>query len=198
MNKITLLPKWVFPSTIPSVYDTESGTCLEMTAKVYGAMRELQEGYKEFVEEINKAITEFIEKTNQDQEEFENKINKIMHDYIIKIDEKIKIQDKQIEDTITYIKENISEAISSIIVEMRENGELSDVILEGLTGIEETLEVINTTIENMTTRISDLENNFSETIIETNAKIAELENKTIIFGYDEVTKTLNIAYKEVE
>ena len=60
MNKITLLPKWVFSGTTPSVYDTESGTCIEMTAKVYNAMRELQTSYNEFADEINTTITEYL------------------------------------------------------------------------------------------------------------------------------------------
>lgn len=173
MGKITLLPHWVLPDTLPSVYDSQSGTALEMVAKVYGAMRTLQEEYNSFADNVNNEITNFINSVNKDQEEFENKINKIMHDYIIKIDEKIKIQDKQIEDTIVYIKENISASVKTILAEMSKNGELSDVVIEALTNVENTLSDVNTTIEDMITRMDSIESNLSDT----NVRITEVEEE---------------------
>ena len=74
MSRINLLPNWMLPDSIPSVYDTQSGSFQEMVAKVYGAMRELQLDYKSFVNEINKSITEFTESTDQDQEKFKEDI----------------------------------------------------------------------------------------------------------------------------
>lgn len=52
------LPRWLLPSSVPSVYDTESATCLEQTAKVYGAMRQLIEEYNEFSAAQEKAFNE--------------------------------------------------------------------------------------------------------------------------------------------
>ena len=52
------LPKWLLPSSIPSVYDTESATALEQTAKVYGAMRQLIEEYNAFSESLESAFNE--------------------------------------------------------------------------------------------------------------------------------------------
>lgn len=125
MNKVTLLPKWILPDTLPSVYDTQSGTAVEMVAKVYGAMRTLQTEYNSFVDEVNKTITNFINSTNQDQECFKNKITKIMHDYIIKIDEKIKMQDLVIDNAIKYMKENITITSREVITEAIKNNEIN-------------------------------------------------------------------------
>ena len=109
MQKITLLPKWVFSGTTPSVYDTESGTCIEMTAKVYNAMRELQTSYNSFVDEINSTLTEFINTTNADQEEFKEHIDKIMHDYISMLDDKINMLETE---TINEVTEFINQSLN--------------------------------------------------------------------------------------
>lgn len=141
MHKINLLPKWVLPGTRPSVYDTESGSALEMVAKVYGAMRTLQETYNEFADEVNKTILEFMDSTTKDQECFKANLTEIMHNYIRKIDEKIKMQDLVINkhneamvDAINYMKENIVETTTRII----ESGEVDDYlyqVLENVTNI---------------------------------------------------------------
>lgn len=124
MNRINLLPNWQLPDSIPSVYDTQSGSFQEMVAKVYGAMKDLQLDYNKFAEEINKTITEFINSTNQDQEQFKECINKIMHDYIIKIDEKIKMQDLTIDVGINYMKDNIKVTTTDVLNEFLANGDI--------------------------------------------------------------------------
>ena len=163
MNKITLLPKWIYPNTIPSVYDGESKTCLDMTAKVYGAMRNLQEEYNLFVDEINKCITDFIESGNKEEEEFEARLTKIIHDYIHALDLKVINQDRTIEESIVYIKENLSEGIKQVLNDMKESGELAEVVVDSIE------EVINRiyTLEN---RVSECENRFIPT------KTSELDN----------------------
>lgn len=60
-----MLPLWVLPPTLPSVYDSESFTSLEMTAKVYGAMRELIKEYNEFATSLNANINKFMEETDE-------------------------------------------------------------------------------------------------------------------------------------
>lgn len=121
MSRINVLPNWMLPDSIPSVYDTQSGSFQEMVAKVYGAMRELQLDYKSFVNEINKSITEFTESTDQDQEKFKENIIKIIHDYIKMIDEKIKMQDLKIE-------KELAGAIEELLNELVKSGELENII----------------------------------------------------------------------
>ena len=144
MNRIPLLPHWVITDKYPAFYDVESATAVEQTSKLYGKMQELIEDYNKYVDEINKTITEFIDGTNSDQEEFKNQITKIMHDYIAMIDEKIKQQDQVIKDNITYIKENIVQGVTNVINQMKESGELD--------------EIITNAFNDLNTRVIELEN----------------------------------------
>lgn len=125
IEKIKLLPNWVITDKYPAFYDTESATAIEQTAKLYGAMRELQESYNKFVASVNTTITAFINDVNADQEEFECKITKIVHDYIAMLDEKIKQQDQVIEDSIIYVKNNIEESATEIINQAITNGKIA-------------------------------------------------------------------------
>lgn len=172
MHKVTLLPKWIMPGTFPSVYDTDSGTCIEMTAKVYNAMRNLQTEYNEFVEAVNKTIVDFINDTNADYEAFKCQINKLVHDYIRMLDDKVKMQDlylkesidnqnetiaaaiedqnNLIDETIVYIKNNLVDSIKSVIDEMRTNDEFNEVVLEVLEDLTNTILTYNATDESLT------------------------------------------------
>lgn len=134
-DRIKLLPNWCITETHPAFYDTESKTAVGQTAKLYGAMKELQEDYNKYVNEINETIIAFINDANADQEEFINSINKIMHDYIAMIDEKIKMQDNVIEENITYIKENMINGLQEILNQMIESGELEESILNTFEGL---------------------------------------------------------------
>ena len=110
MSRINALPNWMLPDSIPSVYDTQSGSYQEMVAKVYGAMKELQLDHNKFAEEINKSITEFTESTNQDISKFKEDITKIMHDYIMMIDTKITMLDTEVTNEVQdFINQAIAE-----------------------------------------------------------------------------------------
>ena len=78
MNKrLSPLPKWVLTDTRPAIYDVESATCVEQTAKVYAKIQELVNDYNLFVDEVNTCIEKFMNDTNADYECFKNEINKI-------------------------------------------------------------------------------------------------------------------------
>lgn len=124
MHKVTLLKRWILPGTRPSVYDTESGTALEMVARLHGEMETLQKTYNEFVDDVNKTITEFINDTEADMECFKAHIDEVMHNYIEMIDEKIKLQDSVIDNAVKYMKDNLSETAVNIITEMSKTGEI--------------------------------------------------------------------------
>lgn len=124
IDRIKLLPHWCITDKHPAFYDTESVTVIEQTARLYAAMRTLQEDYNKYVDEVNKVIEEFINTSNADQEEFENKITTIVHNYIEMLDEKIKIQDKEIEEFGLYMKNNIESTANGLIKEMLASGEI--------------------------------------------------------------------------
>lgn len=149
MGRINVLPKWVLPGTRPSVYDTESGTALEMVAKVYGAMKQLQMDYNAFADEINKTISDFINDTKADYECFKNKINKIMHDYIRMIDDKIKEQDLKIANAVEYMKTNIMVSLEELYKEMYESGEFDEMVLNTFNELDKRFKALDKRVKSL-------------------------------------------------
>lgn len=159
MDKVTLLPKWILPDNIPSVYDMESGTIPEMVGKVYGAMRELQVKNNSFVDEINKIITDFINKSEKDNQKFVNEMTKTIHEYIEFLDGKVKDQDKIIADAVSFMKINLATSVAELVASMKDSGELDEVVLNAFNNLE--------------TRMLAVENKIKYTH----------ENETITFGF---------------
>lgn len=122
--RLTILPRWVLTSRRPAFYDTESLSAIEMVAKLYGAMRELQEDYNSYTEELTKTINDFTDEMNTDMNGFKAHIDGVMHDYIEMIDEKIKLQDSVIADAVKYMKNNIVETTSNLIAELSQSGQI--------------------------------------------------------------------------
>lgn len=145
--KIQYLPHWVLTDLQPAFYDTESGTVLQQTAKIYGKIQELINTYNDFVTQVNRYISEFEEGIIKDFNCFQNCMIKTMNDYIETIDTKINLQDTNIEnkfeiqdtliankfneqdskidDAINYMKNNIVETTTNIINQAIENGDIT-------------------------------------------------------------------------
>lgn len=82
------LPKWNL-TLCPPLYDTASKSPIEMTAQVYGKMRELVEEYNKFSSELEKAFEDYTYNTTSNMEEFKNNITCIMQSYIESVDSKL-------------------------------------------------------------------------------------------------------------
>lgn len=165
--KYPLLPRWVLTNPLPAFYEIESTTSVQMTAKLYKYIQGFTDDYNKFAEEINKAISDHINEVNADQECFEAKITKIIHDYIITIDSKIEHQDREIQEAIVYIKDNLEASIVTVINEMKENGELSEEIIK--------------VFDNLAERVTNLENTKMKIIYDETNESIYFEN-TIIEG----------------
>lgn len=145
MYKFTDLPDWCLTGQKPAFYDTESATAIEQTAKLYGAIKTLIEESEKAINEIDKACKDFKTGVINDQETFKEDINTIMHNYIAMIDEKVKTQDKVIEENITYIRENITDGVDQILTEMKESGELDEIIGDTLDGLDTRVDTLENT-----------------------------------------------------
>ena len=126
------LPLWIMNQNKPSVYDSESATAIEMVGKVYGAMQELIDEYNSFATNCNKLIEDFTSGALKDAETFRTALRQEFQDFIDVVNLKIMSQDKKISDLSNYVKNNIAGVINDIIAEMKENGELSDDIIDSL------------------------------------------------------------------
>lgn len=124
------LPHWVITDRLPAIYDHESGTAIEQTAKVYGAMNELIDEYNKFVDHINETVEAFINNTNGDYEIFKVAIRQEFQDFIDVVNLKAKSQDNVINNAVLYMKANLGVTIGEMISGMRESGELNEVIVE--------------------------------------------------------------------
>jgi hypothetical protein len=180
-----VLPRWCITHQGPAFYDTESATAVEQTAKVYGAMQELINEYNEFVSKIETEINDFEASTNKNYDEFTTRITKIIHDYIKMIDEKIKLQDVKINESIVFIKDNLEVSIKTILEEMSTNGELDSIILSSLSSIESSIESVNSELTSMKETYDNQINTLINDVSELQAKINVIyneESESLIIG----------------
>ena len=104
-----LLPKWCLPFPVPSVFDTDSATVIEQTARVYGAMQKLIEEYNSFAESTNKNISEFTEAEQAAREKLEEDVFKIYRTFQCEIND--------------HIVKNLAETVSRALDDGLKNGE---------------------------------------------------------------------------
>lgn len=138
------LPHWTLTQKRPSIYDTESATAVEQTAKVYGAMQELIDEYNDFVDKLNAEIEAFETSTNQDIECFKTTMTELQTNFIECIDTKIAKQDKEIADAVSFMKDNLGQYVVQVIDEMKTNGELSEAIMNAFNNMELRVSAIET------------------------------------------------------
>ena len=119
------LPYWVLTDLQPAFYDSESGTVLQQTSRVYAKLQEALNEFNNYAKQINTYITEFENGIISDFECFKNCIIKTMNDYIESIDMKVNIQDTRISEAIEYMKDNIVATATSVINQAIENGNLN-------------------------------------------------------------------------
>ena len=71
-----LLPKWALVTQPTAIYDLESVTPLQQTARVYGAMQEMIREYNTFADLINKEISEFVGSSEVEIQNFKESVEK--------------------------------------------------------------------------------------------------------------------------
>lgn len=180
MIRIPQLPKWCLTNALPAFHDYESLTAVDQTARLYATMQGLIDDYNKFASEVNTTIETFINDLNGNQEEFENKITKLVHDYIAMLDEKIKMQDKEIEDAVLYMKDNISNSITEIIAQMKEMGEFDEAVLNAIDGVGTRMTTLETSMTNAENRILNLENSNVKLIYDSESESLNFENVEVI------------------
>lgn len=113
------LPKWRLTNKFPAFYDTESGSAIEQTAKVYGAMQELINEHNEFIVELTKQFNNFKGETGVEIDQFKTSVTELLENYIKTVDSKLTQQDLNISN----IDKKIDEMPSKLVIEQVYNGE---------------------------------------------------------------------------
>lgn len=122
---INKLPHWVITNQSPSFYETESGTVLEQTAKIYKKMNELIDSYNSMADELNAKINEYVVLRDEDQKEFEIAINQIIHDFTRLVETELKDQDTQIKNAVDYMTTSIQDSVSEALMKLVEDEKIT-------------------------------------------------------------------------
>ena len=105
------LPHWVLTSKRPAFYDSESGSSIEQTAKVYGAMNELIDEYNKFVDNVNKNIDDFEKGIINDNEVFAVGLRQEFQDFIDVIE--LKMNDAE-----NFMKANLQQSADKYLADI--------------------------------------------------------------------------------
>ena len=120
--QISKLPHWVLTDSQPAFYDTESGTTIQQTARVYAKVQELTTTYNEFIARINQYISDFENGIIESFESFKNCVIETMNEYIRSIDQKIISQNTEIAEAIKYMKDNLEQSVNDLFFEAVRDG----------------------------------------------------------------------------
>lgn len=130
------LPKWVLTNPRPSVYDSESATAIEQTAKLYGAMQELIDDYNKFVEGVNNSMREFESNASKNYEEFTVGLRQEFQDFIDAVEIKIELLDNSLrgvsaEVAMQTVKKAIADGTIRLAEQYDEATESYSIVLTG-------------------------------------------------------------------
>lgn len=208
------LPHWHITNKFPTLFDLETATVIEQTAKIYGAMNELIDDYNKYVDALNDSFENFKKAHDGDDELFRVGMRQEFQDFIDIVD--LKIQELEL-----YMKKNLKQTAESmlkeIIDEMEEtinefqklqndlriemNEQTASVKLQ-LATVSKTVTRVNETLDEQNTKLDNaiayMETNLQETI---NNRVLELINSgDLVIGltYIESDEILNISAKNVQ
>lgn len=120
-----LLPHWVLTDIRPAFFDSDSGSAIEQTARVYGAMQELIKEYNDFVDKANKTIEEYGITSETEIKRFEECITKMFATHREAVEIEIRNQNLKIQQAEDYMKNNIGETAVNLLEEQLASGALS-------------------------------------------------------------------------
>lgn len=129
---IGLLPPWILTNPQPAFLDSESGSVLEQTAKMYAKVNELIESYNLFTSGIDKKMADFLKADEKAKEEHMTAIRQEFQDFIdivaLKLQEfsnlketyskAIENQNKAIDNAVSYMQTNLKNTVTSEIADL--------------------------------------------------------------------------------
>lgn len=175
-----LLPKWALTNLRPTIYDAESGSVIEQTAKVYGAMNELIEEYNKFADSWNSKIEVFMSDVNADNETFRVALRQEFQDFIDVVVLKIAELDQ-------YTKNVLASEIERIYKELAESDEVQEIMRSEISSFETEIQsLIN---ENESTMLS----NFNSFKNEINGK-----HSTMVSDFESFKNEINESINEMD
>lgn len=122
---ILQLPHWQLTNPTPSFYDVESGTFIEMISKVYGKTNELVIDYNNFTDNVSKIINDFVASEEKDNEAFQVGLRQEFQNFINVIDLKVLSIDKEVNDLVKNLRNDVMNEMRAEIEKALENQNLT-------------------------------------------------------------------------
>ena len=117
------LPCWVLTDLQPAFYDSESGTALQQTSRVYAKLQEVLKYYNDF--SMEEALWKSADKLRGSVEPAEYK-HVVLSLFFLKFaSDKFEEQDTAIANAINYMKDSIVTTTTNIINQAIENGDIN-------------------------------------------------------------------------
>ena len=113
-----------------SIYDEEAMTALELAGRTAVKVNECVEAFNNHEEHTHQVIEEFKQDTSEDVAQFKQDTNEDVAQFKASVNDHIADQDQDIDEAVSYMKNNIRASTADELVSMRESGEL-DHIIEG-------------------------------------------------------------------
>jgi len=183
-----LLPHWVLTDPRPAFYDTDSGSAIEQTARVYKAMNDLIAEYNKFADNVNTKITEFTNDTNADYELFKIGLRQEFQDFIDIVNLHIQTIDH-------YAKNEIGKKVQELYNELKQSNEIVDLFGDELGELSSKIESMSTNFPTEMTRIeNDLSsqiNNFEDTMGEEHRQLTNNFREEMNVMSNEFTNKVN-------
>ena len=117
---------------IPSQYEGESFTALELTAKSAAKINEIVEAYNKFVEGVDATIVEFTSGVNKTDELFRMEMAQKFQDFIEVIEIAYDAQNLKISESVEYLRANFKEYVEEQVHNLYESGELEENLLDAV------------------------------------------------------------------
>ena len=148
MPIIKPLPSWAIINRFPAFYEGESLTAIEQTARIYAKVNELITTYNRFVTENNAELTELEQQVQKDLSCAIRTIIKLTDSYITQVELRLGHQDRKLDEQYKALTDDITDTVDSLIRQMKEAGELDQVILDAIDNL-------NTKFDNYTAGIAE-------------------------------------------
>lgn len=129
--RIPLLPNWVMTGNNPAFYDSESLTAIQQTARLYGAVRQLQEDYNTFAAELETNINNFESATTEEINTFKAGVSADLAEFREEINN---IHATVVATATEYMREAIYSGELAVSLEVDYNIENEELTIELLRG----------------------------------------------------------------
>ena len=130
---IDVLPPWVETGLQPAFYDLESGTVLQQTARMYAKVRDLNDAFNQFSEDVSNEVNQFEQDTNDEIERFEQATNDEIERFEGVINDTVEEYIEKFNDLHDYVEDyfenlDVQEEINNKLDDMVEQGTLQEII----------------------------------------------------------------------